>query len=113
MMVFLLFNEDVNFRGRKRVQLDTQQSLIRSPVEVHGGFVRATLEIPPGRTRDLEIRLRRSSCVLFVNFGGLRSESLDIRWVSTGIRVSVNSAPAGCLPVLSQLASSRLERPGY
>ena len=39
------------------------------------------------------------------DFAGLRSETLDIRWVSTGIRVSVNSAPTGCLPVLSQLAS--------
>ena len=43
--------------------------------------------------------------MLCVNFGGLQSESFDIRWVSTGIRVSVNSAPAGCLHVSSQLAS--------
>ena len=38
-------------------------------------------------------------------FAGLRSETFDIRWVSTGIRVSVESAPTGCLPVSSQLAS--------
>ena len=67
MMVFLLFNEDVDLRERKRVQLDIQRSLVRSPVEIHGGVVRATLEIPPGRTRDLELRFRRSSCVLCVN----------------------------------------------
>ena len=36
MMVFLLFNEDVNFRGRKRVQLDIQQALIQSLVEIYG-----------------------------------------------------------------------------
>ena len=32
-------------------------------------------------------------------------ETIDVKWVSTGIRVSVNSAPSGALPVLSQLAS--------
>ena len=36
---------------------------------------------------------------------GLTKGQFDMRWVSTGIRVSVNSALPGCLPVLSQVAS--------
>ena len=38
-------------------------------------------------------------------FDGRQREMFDIRWVSTGIRVSVKSAPSGASPVLSQLAS--------
>ena len=100
MMVFLWFNEDVNLRERKRVQLDIQQALIRSPVEIHGGIVRATLDI------SLDKRLWTKAQAVFLcamrEFAGLRSETFDIRWVSTGTRVLVNSAPAGCGPVLSQ-----------
>ena len=36
---------------------------------------------------------------------GLTKEMFDIRWVSTGIRVSVNSAPRDRLPVLAKIAS--------
>ena len=45
MMEFLWFKGDVNSRRRERVQLDIQQALTRSPVEIHGDIVRATLEI--------------------------------------------------------------------
>ena len=44
-MVFLWFNEDVNSRECKRVQLDIQQALARNPVVIRGDMVRATLEI--------------------------------------------------------------------
>ena len=43
MMVFLWFNEDVNLRERKSVQLGIQQALVRSPVVIRGDIVRATL----------------------------------------------------------------------
>ena len=35
---------------------------------------------------------------------GLQREAFDIKWISTDIRVAVNSAPAGFPPVISQLA---------
>ena len=45
MLAFLQFNEDVNLRGRKRVQLDIQQQFVQNPIRIHGSIVRATLGI--------------------------------------------------------------------
>ena len=97
-MVFLWFHDDVNLRERKRVQLDIQQAVARNPVRIRGDIVRATLGISPDK------RLWNKAQAVFLcatrKFACPRCEVFDIRLVSTGIRVSVNSEP-----VLSQLAS--------
>ena len=58
--------------------------------------MRATLETAPDK------RLWNKAQAIFLctmrEDAGLTKEKLDIRWVSTGIRVSVNSAPLGGLP---------------
>ena len=68
-----------------------------------GDFLRATLALAQDR------RPWNNAQAIFLctmrDHAGLTKEQFDIRWVSTGIRVSVNSAPTGCLAVLSQIAS--------
>ena len=103
MMVFQWFNEDVNFRERNHVQLDIQQTLARNPVKIRGNVVKVTLEVSPDK-RPWSTVQAIFLCAMR-KFAGLRSETFDIRWVSTRIRVSMNSWPVGCMPVLSQLAS--------
>ena len=102
-MTFLWFNEDVNLHERKRVQLDLQPKLVWTPFQIHGDTVRATLEI------SLEKRPWNNAQAVFVcamrEIARLPEETFDMRWVPTGIRVSVNSAAPGSSPVLSQLAS--------
>ena len=70
---------------------------------VYGYIVRATREI----SRDKRPWNKAQAVFLCAmrEFAGLRSETFDIRLVSTWSRVSANSAPTGCLPVLSQLAT--------
>ena len=103
MMTFLWFNDGVTSHDRKRVQLDIQQTLARTPVEIKEDFVTATLELAPDKRPRNEAQAI-FWCTMRDN-AGLAKEQFDIRWVSTDIRVSVNSAPSGCLAVLSQLAS--------
>ena len=90
-------------QDRKRVQLDLQQALVRAPIEVKGEHVRGTLETAPDKrpwneAQSIFLRTMRENA-------GLTKEQFDMRWVSTGIRVSVNGAPPGCLAVLLPVAS--------
>ena len=90
-MTFLWFKDGVTPQDRKRVQLDLQQALVRAPIEVKGEHVRATLETAPDKrpcneAQAIFLRTMRENA-------GLIKEQFDMRWVSTGIRVSVNGAP--------------------
>ena len=49
MMVFLWFKDGVTLRDRRMALMDTHQALQRTPVEVRGAKVRATLEIDPSK----------------------------------------------------------------
>ena len=90
MMTFLWFNENVTPHERHRVQLDIQQALARTPVEIKGDIVRATLETASDR-RPWNKAQAIFLCTMSEN-PGLTKAKFDIGWVSTGIRVSVNSA---------------------
>ena len=64
--------------------------------------MRATLETAPDKSR-----WNKAQAIFLCTMrdDGLTNEQFDIRWVSAGIRVSVNSAPRDRLPVLAQIAS--------
>ena len=103
MVTFLWFMDGVTPQDRKRVQLDLQQALVRAPIEVKGEHVRGTLETAPDKrpwneAQAIFLRTMRENA-------GLTKEQFHMRWVSTGIRVSVNGAPPGCLAVLLPVAS--------
>ena len=104
MMTFLWFNEGVTPHERKRVQLDIQQALARVPVRIKGDIVRAT--IAPDK-KPWNKAQAVFPCTMRQN-AGLTREKFDMRWVSTGIRVSVNSAPS-----CRKLHLSRQERIGF
>ena len=77
--------------------------MVRAPIEVKGEHVRGTLETAPDKrpwneAQAIFLRTMRENA-------GLTKEQFDMRWVSTGIRVSVNGAPPGCLAVLLPVAS--------
>ena len=85
------------------LDLDLQQALVRAPIEVKGEHVRGTLETAPDKrpwneAQAIFLRTMRENA-------GLTKEQFDMRWVSTGIRVSVNGAPPGCLAVPFPVAS--------
>ena len=77
----------------KRVQLDLQQSLASAPIKFRDVNVRTTLELDPEK-RPLEQgpdHLHRCD---------------EIRWVDTGLRVSVSmSSPSGATVVPTTIAS--------
>ena len=65
------------------------------------GKVRATLDIsaderPWNKAQALLLGALRE-------IDGLGRDAFDIRWVSAGIRVAVNSAPTGCPTTVSQV----------
>ena len=102
-VTFLWFMDGVTPQDRKRVQLDLQQALVRAPIEVKGEHVRSTLETAPDKrpwneAQAIFLRTMRENA-------GLTKEQFDMRWVSTGIRVSVNGAPPRCLAVPLPVAS--------
>ena len=103
-MAFLWFS-DVTPHERKRVQLYVQQKL----VQTRRGSVRATLEIAPNK-RPWNKAQSVFLCAMRET-AGLR-ETCDIKWVSTGIRVLVNSAPSGALPVFHSLLLSQWKQLG-
>ena len=102
MMTFLWFNENVTPHERDRAQLDIQHTG-QDPFSNQGDIVRAKLETAPDK-RSWNKAQAIFLCTLRDN-ADLTKEKLDIRWVSTGIRVSVTSAPPDRLPVLAQIAS--------
>ena len=102
MMTFLWFNDGVTPHERNRVQLDVQQALARTPVRIKGDTVRSTLETAPDK-RPWNKAQAIFLCTMRDN-ASLTKEKFDIK-VSTGIRVSVNSALPDRLPVLAQIAS--------
>ena len=65
--------------------------------------MRATLEFAPDK-RPWNKAQAVFPCGMCES-AALPRETFDIKWVSTGIRISVNSTPSGALPVSSQLAS--------
>ena len=106
MVTFLWFMVGVTPQDRKRVQLDLQQALVRAPIEVKGEHVRGTLETAPDKrpwneAQAIFLRTMRENA-------GLTKEQFDMRWVSTGIRVSVNGAPPGSWLCYCQLPPSLL-----
>ena len=104
MVTFLWVMDGVTPQDRKRVQLDLQQALVRVPIEVKGEHVRSTLETA-AEAQAIFVRTMRENA-------GLTKEQLDMRWVSTGIRVSVNGAPPGCLAVSLPVASITIGQSG-
>ena len=69
--------------------------MVRSLARIHADTVRATLDISPDK-RPWNKAQTVFSCAMRET-----ASWFDIRWVPTGIRVSVNSAPSGVLPVLT------------
>ena len=98
MMAFLWFKDGVTPQVRKRAQLDLQQSLADKPIPVKGADVRATLELDP------EKRPWKKAQAIFIGamreHAGLPRATFDIRWVNTGLRVSVNMSSPGCATVV-------------
>ena len=90
MMTFLWFNDGVTPHGRKRAQLDNHCPGL-------------TLETVPQK-RPWNKTQAIFLCTMREN-GGLTTEKFDNKWVSTGIRVSVNRALPRGLSVLSKKAS--------
>ena len=73
---------------RKRVQLDLQQVLTNQPLPFKGANVRATLELDPvkrpwNKAQAIFIGVMRECTKL-------PRETFDIRWVDSGLRVSVS-----------------------
>ena len=77
---------------RKRVQLDLQQYLTIQPLEFKNANVRNTLELDPVK------RPWNKAQAIFIGvmreYAKLPRESFQIRWVDSGLRVSV-AAPRG------------------
>ena len=89
MMVFLWFKEEVASMVRKRVQLDLQQVLTNQPLPFKGANVRATLKFDPVK------RSWNKAQAIFTGamreYARLPRETFDIRWVDSGLRVSVSA----------------------
>ena len=88
---------------------DLQQILTDQPLSVEGAHLRATLELDPVE------RSWNKAQAIFVGVmrecARLPRETFDIRWVDTGLRVSV-SAPRGPLWYLYRLRRSTSAPPG-
>ena len=95
-MAFLWFNEDVPPHEGKRVQLDIQQKFVPDSYQ-SGDIARATLEIAPDKRPWNKAQAFFPG--VMCESAALPRETFHIKWVSKGIRVSVNSAPCGALPV--------------
>ena len=100
---FLWFKEDVTLRDRRLAQMDIGQALLISLVEVRGVKIRATLEDDPAKRP-----WQKATAIYFTTmkkYANLGAETLDVKWVTMGVRVEVNCTPGGVLPTMSQLAS--------
>ena len=82
---------------RKKALNDIQQGLPSDPLPFKGVNVRATLELDP-----VKRPWNRAQAIL-TEHANVPREAFDIRWVDTGLRVSVTPPPAR--PALSALAS--------
>ena len=102
MMVFLWFKEEVTPMMRKKVLIDIQHGLASDPLSVKGVNVRATLDLDPIQ------RPWNKAQAIFIGVmkehANVLREAFDIRWVDTGLRVSV-AAPTGRLALPIALAS--------
>ena len=104
MMIFLWFKNGVTPQDRECVQLDLQQALVCQPISIKGVHVRATLELVS------EKRPWNKAQAIFIcamrQHANLPRDTFDIRWVQTGLRVSVNMPSPDCLTaVLTQIAT--------
>ena len=86
-MAFMWYKEEVTPMIRKLVQLDFQQYSTTQPLKFKGAKVRATLEL------DRVKRLSNNAQAIFIGqmreYAKLPRETCDIRWVDSGLRVSV------------------------
>ena len=86
MIVFLWFKEGVTPIIRKKVLNDIQHGLASDPLSFKGVNVRATLELDPLK--------RPWNEALMKEHANVSREAFDIRWVDTGLRVSIGGDPA-------------------
>ena len=94
MMTLLWLDEKVAPCERERVQLDLQQALASVPIKMKEADVRATFEL------DLEKRSWDKAQAIFIcamrEHANLPRYTFDIRWVNTGVRVSVSMTSPEC-----------------
>ena len=97
-MVVLWFKEGVTPMIRQKVLNDIQHGLTSNPFSFKGVNIRATLELGPIK------RPWNKAQAIFIGVmkehANVSREAFDIRWVDTGLRVSV-AAPSGrpALPI--------------
>ena len=91
----------------RRVQLDLQQGLTNLPLPFKGANVRATPELDP-----VNIKAQAIFIGVMREYAKLPREIFDIRWVDSGLRVSVATPRGGCViptPIASFTIGTTLE----
>ena len=98
MMTLLWFNDGVTPQDRDRFQLDPSTDTGAAACYNQRRARTAPDKRPWNKAQAIFLCTMR-------DIAGLTKEQVDMRWVSTGIRVSVNGAPPGRMAVLSPITS--------